>query len=430
MKSFIIISLILLASFNINIQISTSIRCFWINENDYSVFDLKPLQLSASEKNDKEFAFKSYILKYNFCEVILDTCKDKKGQVILYNNNDKKDCSIISGVEKNKGSFSLIDENNNEKGVKITFNDGETCSKDSTKTNKITWNINCNNDGNNGEIKIDSIDDQNPCQYIVNASSKNGCPKVNFYVVLNFIEKNRYYIGAFIILIGIFLSLLGLKLLKITMFVVSVIFSLFFLFILIFQLIIPNGTKEFVVYIILGCSLILGIIIGIATVYYRKIFFGILGGCLGYIIGLILYTIALKYIQINPTVVYWVTIVGCIILFAILAMLLVKLIVIIGTSAIGSYGVIRGISLYAGHFPSETMIIDLINNEEYDKLSSDYLTWQVYLYLGCWLILTVLTIIFQFRINKDVQMDSEDKKVEEKDDEFDKSEYQIHRRLV
>lgn len=79
-------------------------------------------------------------------------------------------------------------------------------------------------------------------------------------------------------------------------------------------------------------------------------------------------------------------------------------ILIISTAFIGSYSLIRGISLYAGKFPSESYIIHLISNNETETLKH-ILTFEIYLYLAGWLLGFILGVVVQYKIRTD-----EDKK--------------------
>ena len=123
-----------------------------------------------------------------------------------------------------------------------------------------------------------------------------------------------------------------------------------------------------------------------------------MGALLGYIIGQILYNLALnritgldqKYLQI---IVYVLCIGVCIAL----SILLFNIVTIFATALIGAYAVIRGISIFAGGFPNETTIADLVKNEETEQLKK-LLTWIVYLYLGGWVILFVIGLVVQIKI--------------------------------
>ena len=94
----------------------------------------------------------------------------------------------------------------------------------------------------------------------------------------------------------------------------------------------------------------------------------VLGGYLGYIVGLLLYQLVLININSNPKVVFWITIIVCIVIFALLAIWLFKHSLILATCLIGSYSIIRGASLYIGHFPDEKKVMNLIANKEWEEL--------------------------------------------------------------
>lgn len=94
-----------------------------------------------------------------------------------------------------------------------------------------------------------------------------------------------------------------------------------------------------------------------------------------------------------------VVVVSIIVLIAI-AFFFKKFIVIFGTSLIGSYCFIRGISLFAGHFPDEMTIIDLQTGGETEQLK-ELLTWQVYVYLASIAVATIISMIIQYKTYKE-----------------------------
>lgn len=120
-------------------------------------------------------------------------------------------------------------------------------------------------------------------------------------------------------------------------------------------------------WLIIACSILAGIIVGVIIAKYKKIPAVILGGFLGYIAGVVLYQFFLKYISSNPAVVYWITVISCVIVLAIVAWFFYDHILILGTSFIGAYAIIRGISFMAGGFPDERQMIDLIKQGEWDQ---------------------------------------------------------------
>lgn len=174
--------------------------------------------------------------------------------------------------------------------------------------------------------------------------------------------------GGLVIALGVFLVLFGVKFIKVTI-VVSGVFSMLtlttILFFNVFQ-----ATSTQTVWIVMGVGAILGLALGILLIKMTRAFFMIVGGYMGYLVGIFLYDVGLQYIEADPKVIYWVTIVGSIVLCSFLALWLVKHALIIATSICGSYAVIRGASLYIGHFPSETVIMDLIEHKEYEQLQN------------------------------------------------------------
>lgn len=76
---------------------------------------------------------------------------------------------------------------------------------------------------------------------------------------------------------------------------------------------------------------------------------------------------------------------------------------IVMTSLIGSFAFIRGIScFFPGSYPSEMEI--------QRELASGYLTWDsfpktFYVYLGCFVLLVILSVIFQKKQNKEEDND-------------------------
>ena len=63
---------------------------------------------------------------------------------------------------------------------------------------------------------------------------------------------------------------------------------------------------------------------------------------------------------------------------------------------VGAYVAIRGIANLAGGFPSESLVIDLIQKKEWDELKQ-FSTAIVYAYLAGFVVLGVIGIVVQFK---------------------------------
>ncbi len=142
---------------------------------------------------------------------------------------------------------------------------------------------------------------------------------------------------------------------------------------------IENPNPDYI-WIVIVISFLIGI--GIAYFAINMITFAKLcmGGYLGYTFSLIVYQFILRYIHTNqPELIFWITTIACVIIGAVLMNYLVKQVMIIATSLIGSYAFIKGISLYAGKFPNEQIIFELLKNQEYDQLAEVRLNFINYI---------------------------------------------------
>ena len=95
-----------------------------------------------------------------------------------------------------------------------------------------------------------------------------------------------------------------------------------------------------------------------------------------------------------------------IIVLVLIALWLRAAIIIFCTSFIGSYACIRGISFFAGNFPSEFTIIDIISAGEEEQLN-EMLNLDVYIYIGLIIVLAIIGIIAQFKINENDKYNDE-----------------------
>lgn len=206
--------------------------------------------------------------------------------------------------------------------------------------------------------------------------------------------------------------ILGANMLWLTIFLAAIIACTTVLFILVFFFV-KQGSNT-LVWILLVVGLLLGLFVGFFIMKITRAIFMIIGGYLGYLVAIFLYNLFLNRINVDPKVVFWVTLIVCIVLGAILGLYMVKHVLIFGTSIIGGYFTIRGISFWGGNFPSESLIMDLIQNEEWDQLK-EILSPAVYAYLAGWAILAVGGIIIQYKINVD-KSDDDYKKHGEKEE--------------
>jgi hypothetical protein len=134
--------------------------------------------------------------------------------------------------------------------------------------------------------------------------SPEACPKANFFNVILTIKQNVWIFGIATILIGVFLAFFGAKFVIVTIFIFTCSTTILFFFLLMFQFILPAGSKPEIVWVVLGISIVIGIVVGYYTAKYKDVLLAIIVGAFtGFILGNILYNTALKFIKFSPTVI-------------------------------------------------------------------------------------------------------------------------------
>ena len=312
-----------------------------------------------------------------------------------------------------------------DSGLRVELSHGDKCPGNPAKNYTLSWEIKCDKgeDAKGGELIIEDSSQLNnidtTCDAIIKAKSIEACPKFSFNKIFKFLNDNATISGCILIFIGILEAFLGYKLIKVTIFLMGIVSVTTFITVVMFQFFLPSTAtasgSNTILYVVLSFGLLLGIILGFVMSYYKKLFFGILGGVLGYVVGNLLYITLTRLIDVNPIVVYWVTLVVCIIIFCLLTVFFHKYLVIIATSVIGSYGVIRGFSVIFGGYPDESIIIDIIERGEKEQLKELFTVYFI-IYLVCLLLLIIGSIVVQLSINKD-----EDEQNDEKEELLDQT---------
>lgn len=380
----------------------TVIKCFWFNSDKISVYDLHYLKPDNDYKNTS-LKFEDGQILFNLCDNIPnDHSKCTPDTQVVYKTDEQSCTKRLTDVASKGSEWSLINPDDQRSGIKIKMSPGDD-------SKRVIFEIKCDNSTDMTEVNTtSSISDD---ELIFKFSSKYACPQADFYNIYKIIVEKKYIFGSALILIGLFELFLGQKLVTATIFIFSAAIVVLFVFVFFFQFILPGGVKETVFWFVLAIAIIVGLVLGYFVAKYKDKFFGIImGALLGYIIGQILYNLALNRININQTALQIIVYVLCIGVCIALSILLFNIVTIFATALIGAYAVIRGISIFAGGFPNETTIADLVSRKETEQLKN-LLTWIVYLYLGGWVILFVIGLVVQIKI---FAADKEEEKNKEK----------------
>lgn len=220
--------------------------------------------------------------------------------------------------------------------------------------------------------------------------SNMACPIFTMNALIQFVEEYWYIFGPSFIAVGFFFAFAGFKLFQIALFIVATIVVAGLLLFVFYSTFLSDNTATWVGWLVLALSVVLGLLGGFLTVYMEKFAGALLAAWGGFLLGVLL----------NETVVwlagqawlFWVINIVLALIFFLLGLKFFDHAVMISTSFIGSYMIMKGIGMMAGGFPNIYVLIKMIEDGAMDSIDPVF-----YAYLAGIVILTILTSIFQFK---------------------------------
>ena len=191
---------------------------------------------------------------------------------------------------------------------------------------------------------------------------------------------------------GVFIAFLGKKLIKPTICIVGTFAFILLSSLFIFTVAFSRDSSETAEWIVFGVCCLVGIFVGLLLAYLARFGTAVLTAWGGVCLALMLYTTVVYKIDNDTRVAFWVFIILMGLIFGLLGFFLFNHALIISTSIIGSYLFVRGISMYAGHFPNEQLILERISN----GLMADFDNY-FFIYLGGFVVMTLGCIVFQYK---------------------------------
>ena len=199
--------------------------------------------------------------------------------------------------------------------------------------------------------------------------------------------------GAVLILLGGFLAFFGNKFVNVVLFLTGTFAILIICASLFINYALAKVDNQTILWVSFVVILLVAAGVGALLVKFRKYGVGLFAAWGGVMLGFLVTTT----FAVANVYAYWAIIVAAAIAMFFVAVKVEKTVVILLTAFIGAYAFVRGISLYAGKFPSET--------ELHAELEAGVLTWDTmpkayYGYLGGIVALTVISALFQIKSNK------------------------------
>ena len=355
--------------------------CFEIDGNTkYNLFGLKNVDVELGEN-----------IEFRFCRNV-----EGYDSSCIYTKGDEKIklAETIYGKDNNKNK---IDASKNK--VKMYLAAGDKCLKEEKDKYKIEIELYCSDE----EFEIQNKTEFNPeekCNLKFSAKTKYACGDGKAYFEPEGVW--RIISGIVLTIIGVMAGILGYNQVKIGIFLVCTIGSVLLAR---FLLSLIATSKLAVILVIYILFLIVGIILFVFFIKkneYLKYYMLLVGGICGYPIGLTIYNLFFAIIDTSHLkLIHAIIIVIFIIIGVILGYIVPKYTCIVGTSIMGAFFLMKGISyfLYGKvNYINEEKLYDLASTGNYEKIAD--MIWSSFLiYPAILIVFIVVFIIVQIKIN-------------------------------
>ena len=313
-------------------------------------------------------------------------------------NNKIRLAGSIHGEKNSKNKIEAVDaEEEKDRKVTMYLAAGDTCKGE--EKYKVEIELSCDK---STHLKLDifSFNPGETCEIKIKGSSSEACGNHNKYWLD--LEGLRITMGIALLVGGIFLAVLGYHWLFITIYLVCISGGLAAGSFLILLFSIENIPIIVVIIIIF-------LIIGVLLAFFlnnkkknKKYYILLIGGLCGFAIGVLFNICFITLISTSNQKLIRIIIISVLVTIGIiLGYFLPKATYIIGTSIIGSYGMMRGLSMFLYEqveFLNELKIFDLAATGNFEKIM-ELLSGWFYIYPIMLIVFTVVTIIVQVKIN-------------------------------
>lgn len=329
---------------------------------DYNALNDKKADYSVKytvDNLEKEIVFA-------FCRDVLSDCKGKSSLAQLWwTNEGEQDCARLTKQQSVLTEPKVAFKNTTQGGehIEMTFQSDDVCINADVENEvpavnySVTYDIECNPDNKDPVMEfVQSSIADNECNPKIRISSKHGCAIIDVNGLWRWVEKNWWVASIAFIAIGAFQLVLGQKLIKPTIFILTTCAVLGGVLVFFYAIVLPTSTVTWLVWLLGGIGLVLGLIAGFFMTKLMRIGVGLLGGWVGVVSALLIHEAFMH--AVHQRWIFWIMLVGMGLIFAVIAFWQYKKVQILGTCMIGSYLFIRGFSLFIGGYPNEFTLID------------------------------------------------------------------------
>ncbi len=234
------------------------------------------------------------------------------------------------------------------------------------------------------------------CNPYLDTVSWVACPRLSVSEIWTYLEQYEEYFGIFLLVAGLLLTFMGLKLIKPLCFSINRngFISTIALSCLIFYSVYLDDTADTAdFWYFLGGGALAGIFVGLLLAWCVKIGAAILAGWGGVCGALVLYEAVL--FRAEQPWLFWTVICVCAVGAAVAAFFIFEEVIIISTTLLGAYALVRGTACYAGHYYNEVTMAEMAK----DGLLEDIDPWY-WAYVGGFFLMIGIGMFVQCKAYK------------------------------
>jgi len=217
----------------------------------------------------------------------------------------------------------------------------------------------CDSKNKDNEPKLikDSIED-NSCHPRVKIYTDSGCTASSFARLYEFFSANALILALTFSVLGLFFAFFGEDFPKIALFTAAFFAAYLGGAAFLFGVLLPDDPTDVLFYLSLGICVVLGLLLGFLASSFMSLGILLLGAWLGATLGMTIYNALFSALVAGAggNVLFWIIIGVCAIAGAIFTIKMYHHALIVGTSLLGGYLFMRGVSLVLGEYPSEILV--------------------------------------------------------------------------
>lgn len=317
----------------------------------------------------------------------------------LQNTASPTSCSgtVWAAILDDTSNACLLNANSISMGI-MSINETETVSL-------IYSNSDSTTNGGVSELTVGQVCDENASEvttytlttsdggltYETYQESTIACPIFTYNALIQFVQDYNWCFGTGFIVIGLFLAFLGRKMFNVALFIVATIIVAGLILFIFYATFLSDNTEAWVSWLVVSLAVLVGLVGGFLAYKLEKIGACLLCGWGGFCLGVLLNETVL-YLA-SSAVLFWCVNIGLAVIFGVLGFVLFNQAVMIATAFLGSYMTMRGIGLFAGGFPNEYALVNMIESGAISNIDPVF-----YAYLAGIFVMTILASIVQFKM--------------------------------